>query len=168
MKKIVFTGPESTGKSTVANTIALQSGLPLVNEYARTYLSKQGGKYTYDDLLHIAKGQVMWEQEARSDNANIICDTDLLTIFIWSDVKFGKCDPMIKSKLMDDPATHYFLCTPDIPWKFDPLREDPTNRDELFDIYRLTIEILKVDYTILKGSKDKRLITVQQKLEEIL
>ncbi len=38
MGKIVFTGPESTGKTTLSEWFSVYAGYRLVPEYARTYL----------------------------------------------------------------------------------------------------------------------------------
>ena len=55
-KKIVVTGPESTGKSTLCEQLAKKYNTTWVPEYAREYLLKLGRPYTYDDLLIIARG----------------------------------------------------------------------------------------------------------------
>src|SRR6266508_5671062 len=63
IKKIVVTGPESTGKSTLCQQLAKHFNTLWCPEYAREYLLKNGAKYSYDDLLNIAKGQVRLEDE---------------------------------------------------------------------------------------------------------
>ncbi len=63
LKKIVIIGPESTGKSTLCEQIALQYGTLWCPEFAREYLLKYGMDYVYNDLLTIAKGQVAMEEE---------------------------------------------------------------------------------------------------------
>ena len=61
MIKIVFTGPECSGKTTFSQLIAKKYNAPLVQEYAREYLNKLQHPYGYNDLLKIAKGQ-FWFQ----------------------------------------------------------------------------------------------------------
>jgi nicotinamide riboside kinase len=73
IQKIVILGPESTGKSTLCAALAAHYQTIWTPEYARTYLSEHGTKYTYDDLLTIAKGQIKNEDEAfASLNKNIV------------------------------------------------------------------------------------------------
>ena len=55
IKKIVIIGPESTGKSTLCSQLAEYYKTPCVPEYAREYLFTNGRKYTYENLLDIAK-----------------------------------------------------------------------------------------------------------------
>ena len=64
IKKIVFTGPECSGKSTLSKAIAKKMQLPLVEEYARQYLNSLGRNYIYSDLAQIAKGQLNAEKKA--------------------------------------------------------------------------------------------------------
>ena len=64
IQKIVVLGPESTGKSTLCAALAAHYQTIWTPEYARTYLSEHGTKYTYDDLLTIAKGQIQNEDNA--------------------------------------------------------------------------------------------------------
>jgi len=64
IQKIVVLGPESTGKSTLCAALAVHYQTIWTPEYARQYLSENGTKYTYDDLLKIAKGQIQNEDES--------------------------------------------------------------------------------------------------------
>ena len=62
VQKIVFTGPECSGKTTLSNAIAKKLNAPLVKEYAREYLNNLNREYSYPDLLKIAKGQLKLEK----------------------------------------------------------------------------------------------------------
>src|SRR5436190_21605570 len=64
IKKIVITGPESTGKTSLCQQLAEHFHTEWCPEYAREYLLKHGMNYSYDDLLTIAKGQVELEEKA--------------------------------------------------------------------------------------------------------
>ena len=57
MKKIVFTGPECSGKTTLSKEIAKHFNLVWVQEYARQYLENLERSYNYYDLKKIAQGQ---------------------------------------------------------------------------------------------------------------
>ena len=98
INKIVFTGPECSGKTTLSNHIAKIVKAPIVNEYAREYLNNLDREYSYSDLLKIAKGQIELEESqmySKSSSRLIICDTNLQVIKIWSQIKYSKCDPFI-------------------------------------------------------------------------
>jgi len=63
LKKIVVVGPESTGKSTLCHKLAQHYNSHWVKEYAREYLLRNGTDYTFDNLLDVAKGQLLLEEE---------------------------------------------------------------------------------------------------------
>lgn len=150
MDKIILTGPESSGKTTLCNYIANHFKLSQSKEYARKYLKKKGKEYIQEDLLKIAKGQL------NSEKVNTVLDTDLITIKIWSEYKFGNCDNWILEKIEEqkNEIRFYLLCKPDIPWEPDLLRENPNDRMKLFEVYKMELENLGHTYYIVEG-KDR-------------
>ena len=55
MLKIIVTGPESSGKTTLTKKLSKHFKTPYVEEYSRLYLSHLGRNYTKKDVLTIAK-----------------------------------------------------------------------------------------------------------------
>lgn len=148
----VFTGPECSGKTTWSKWYADKIGAKWVPEYAREYLEKTGGKYQKEDLLEIAKGQYYLIEEALKINEQVVADTDLLTIKIWSEVKYNSVNQDIIDLWQKQLPQNYILCYPDIPWEYDPFRESPDSREELFKRYKQAITgqhliILKGNYS---------------------
>lgn len=167
MKKIVVTGPESSGKTTLAQALAERYQVPWVPEYARTYLERLNRPYEEGDLLAIAQGQVQREDKlAQQTSRLLICDTSLLVIRIWSDYRYRRCDPWIEEQLVQRPVDHYLLCRPDIPWQPDPQRENPHDRAELFDRYRQAL--LEKAHTIITGDFPTRLETATDAIDRLL
>ena len=159
---VVVTGPESCGKTTLARQLASHWKAPLVNEAARDYLQKKDS-YRESDLLEIAKLQSAMEQAKTVISAEkLVCDTDLLVILIWSEVKYGRCDPWIRETLENcfnqkSLNRHYILCDPKIPWQKDRLRENPHNREELFAVYLKKLKDYKLEHSVVSGSSKERL-----------
>ena len=159
---VVVTGPESCGKTTLAKQLADRLEAPLVNEAAREYLQNKDS-YQESDLLEIAKLQNAMEQKKIVLSAEkLVCDTDLLVILIWSEFKYGSCDPWIRETLENyynqkSFNRHYILCDPKIPWQKDRLRENPYNRDELFDMYIKKLTDYKLNYSVASGRPQERL-----------
>ena len=167
--KIVFSGPESSGKTTRAQQLSRDLKYPWVAEYAREYLSEQSEPYTQADLLRIAQGQIAAEEKALSTSPDLLfCDTDLLTIKIWSEVKYGNCDPWIEEQVRSRPYDHYLLCAPDIPWTPDPLRENPYDRRALFVRYVSSLCQLERPFTVIAGKPAKRLATAHAVIRDVL
>ncbi len=154
----VFTGPESSGKTTLAKLLTEKRGGVYIPEFAREYLADLGREYTQNDLLEIAKGQYKLQQEAKKQSDKVICfDTDLLTIKIWSEVKYGNCDEWILDRLYSNQDAFYILCKPDFPWEYDELRENPNDRNELFELYKNELEALNFPYVISTGTLEERI-----------
>ncbi len=152
MKKIIITGPESSGKSSLARRLSEYHGTRFVPEYSRIYLTRLQRPYAEQDLLRIAKGQYFLEKEyAKRLNGLMICDTSMLVLKVWSDFKYGKTHPWILNRLTENRQHHYLLCKPDLPWQPDPLRENPEDRDLLFDIYLHELQRFGLSYTVISG-----------------
>lgn len=160
-RKIVFTGPECCGKTTLANALAAKLKLPYVPEMARPYLDKLDRPYAYEDLLNIAMLQMSEEERIKSLNPYLlICDTDLLTVKIWCDDKFKRCEHWVNHATVDRSPDIYFLCAPDFDWQPDPQREDPHRRETLHAMYRNHMVQYKLRFIELTGTVEQRMQTV--------
>ena len=169
LKSIVITGPESTGKSTLAGQLAAYFNTQWVPEFARTYIGKLNKPYSENDLLEIAKGQL--EQEEKTINNSelpVFLDTSLEVIKIWSEYKYGRCHPWILEKYIKQKHDLYLLCVPDIPWQFDPQRENPSEREEIFNLYHQELKEQNTNFVLVSGLKEKRLKNALQYVEPYL
>ena len=153
MLKIIVTGPESSGKTTLCKALSEHYNLPFTKEFAREYLTDLGKNYLQEDLLEIAKGQLRNEQLITNNQQISLHDTDLITLKIWSDYKYGNCNNWILEQIEKQKVENrfYLLCKPDIKWNYDPLRENPTDRNELLEIYKQELENLGHKFLIIKG-----------------
>jgi NadR type nicotinamide-nucleotide adenylyltransferase len=158
MIRIAITGPESTGKSWLAERLAVHYHTAWVPEYARKLLEYTGGGYDFDDILVIANGQLQSEQEVEKHARELLfCDTEFLVTWIWCEFKYGKVHPWIVEKAYHHTYDLYLLCDIDLPWMADPLREHPAYRKELFNIYLDKLESISANYKIISGSGATRL-----------
>ena len=162
LKKIVVTGPESTGKSTLCEQLAMNYKTLWVPEYAREYLMKLGRPYTYDDLLIIAKGQIEQEDRitASSDNSLIFIDTDMYVMKVWCEYVFGKCHSFILNEIVNRKYDVYLLCNTDLPWVADELREYPDlkSREELYHMYKDLMINQSTQWFDISGNYEERLL----------
>jgi nicotinamide riboside kinase len=159
MVKFVITGPESTGKTSIAGQLGLKFSIPVINEFAVDYLKKSGGKYNYTDLLKIARGQIRSEEKLINDinSEYLLCDTDLITIKIWSMVKYKKVNKEILAEIEKRHYDHYILCYPDIEWEYSEFRENPNDRDVLYRLYEEELKFYNKNYSVLTGKGDERI-----------
>lgn len=156
MKRFAVTGPESSGKTTLSKALAERLGAHWVPEFARDYLLAKNGHYKPEDLVKIAHGQIS-EWSKLTQEEIVVCDTEMLVMKVWSEVKYGQVDPFILKAWTEQHFDHYFLCRPDIPWEEDPLREHPEQREELFEIYLQELKDNKLPFTIVGGDLGNRI-----------
>jgi len=141
MIKIALTGPECSGKTTLAIKLAKDLKGVLLPEFAREFLSQRNG-YRFEDLDTIAIGQKQLELKAAEMGHHlVVCDTDILVVKIWSEVKFGKVSPLVEHLYQTTTYDLTFLCKPIYAWEFDPLREAP-NPEERMRLYSLYYDAL--------------------------
>lgn len=158
IQKIIITGPESTGKTTLANQLAEYFDTVWVPEYARIYLSDLERDYTEKDLFEIAKGQVELEEKLiKKANQFLICDSSMLVMKVWSKYKYGRCHPFILEQLTLRKNAFFILCGIDIPWEYDEWRENPHNRKELYEIYKSALKKLNSKFFEITGNQEDRL-----------
>lgn len=153
IRRIAITGPESSGKSTLAKSLAQHFNTVYVPEFARQYLNDLNRPYNYNDIEFIAKQQMKLEEKLiKNAERFLFCDSDMLVTKIWCDVKFGKCHPWIENAVEENRYDLYLLCKTDIPWQKDPLREDENNRDKLFELYKKELESREFPFKIISGN----------------
>lgn len=169
-KRILILGPESTGKSTLAEDLAHHFGEPWVPEFAREYLEKIDRPYRFEDLAEIGKGQVLLEdQQAEKAMKFLFCDTDLRVIHIWSEHRFGKTDPWVLEEIQRRKYELILLTDTDLPWEPDPLREYPEleMRQYFFEKYLMLAEHSGFPYLVVSGDREKRLKKAVQAVDKL-
>jgi len=163
IKKIVITGPESSGKTTLAKLLAEEYNTTFVKEYAREYLSTlrqaQGdNSYTLEDVLIMAKEQL--NQEENITKQLSFLDTDLTVYAIWIKEKYKLEIDWIIAHLKMSRDKLYLLCDIDVEWEEDPLREHPNieDRKRFFQGYKNLLEKNHLSYHVISGDIPTRII----------
>jgi NadR type nicotinamide-nucleotide adenylyltransferase len=168
--RIVITGPECTGKSTLAAQLAVHYNTTFIPEYAREYIENLGRPYTYDDVVRIAERQIREEGEFEKKASELLFyDTYLIITKVWFDVVYKRRPDWIDSVLQQQHIHLFLLCDTDIPWHPDRVRENGgAMRNKLFRIYRQEIEKFGFPYAIISGKGEKRLQSGIQAVELML
>ncbi|MFK7980124.1 MAG: AAA family ATPase [Saprospiraceae bacterium] len=167
--KIVFTGPESSGKTTLTSLVAKSYQSYWLPEFSRTYLTQLNRPYIVADLVKIAEGQLLVQQQfaqKHSSQSYLFHDTSLLVIKVWSIFKYGFYNFKLEQLLRNNLPDIFFLCDWQIPWEYDPLRETPNDRAALYAIYKAELIALKIPFFEITGSETERLNTVRKVLHE--
>jgi NadR type nicotinamide-nucleotide adenylyltransferase len=169
IRKVVVIGPECTGKSELTKFLADHFKTVHVEEYARAYLNKLIRKYEQSDLTKIAHGQARMEDEWVYDaNRVLLCDTNGIVIKIWSEFKYGNCDPDILRVIESRVYDLYLLTYIDIPWVEDPQREHPDKREHFWNIFKTEVEKTGVPFVIIRGPREERRTTAIKAIEDLL
>jgi NadR type nicotinamide-nucleotide adenylyltransferase len=133
-KRIAVFGPESTGKTRLAEKLAAHFGVPWVPEYAREFWDAHGG-ITLTDVPVIAQEQWRREDEAasRASSGLLICDTEALTTVLWSDLLYGSCpeDIRLVAEHRCRQYSLYLLLQIDVGFEPDPQRSFPNPADRI-------------------------------------
>jgi hypothetical protein len=166
--KIVLTGPESSGKTTLATQLAAALNAPWVPEFARFYLGSLGRPYERTDLPRILSGQMAWENWYLQKSEHfLVCDTDWTVVYIWEQYRFIPDHPLIQIPPLSTLPVLYLLCAPDFPWQPDPLREHPEERSILFDRYQQLLNAQNLPFMVLSGSPEKRFAQAWQYIQDV-
>ena len=165
--KIAITGPESTGKSILAEQLANHYRTPWVPEFARSYIDKLDRPYVAADILTIAKGQLSHERQLlKKATGYLFCDTELIVTKIWNELKYGYCDPWILQNIKKNNYHLFLLCDIDLPWVDDPQREHPHFRKQLFDLYFQELTNRRLTFRIVSGIGSIRLKNAIKSISE--
>lgn len=167
-KRVCVFGPESTGKSTLAQNLAKHFNTVAIPEYARTYLEAQKGELSIDDIPQIASGQIASE-EALIPRCNRIAiqDTDLLETVVWSKFLYNECPKWIEQAAHERRADLYLLTDVDVPWVADVVRYLPEERKSFFDCCKATLEAIGANYVIISGDWEARFNTAVEAVESL-
>jgi NadR type nicotinamide-nucleotide adenylyltransferase len=158
--RLCLIGPESTGKSELAQRLSRELGVPWIREFAREYVERVDRELTAEDVEPIARGQIANEDAVRGA---AILDTDLVSTVVYARHYYGASPEWIEREAKARRADLYLLLDTDLPWKADAARDaaDPGVREDLFDAFRGALEELECAFRIVSGGWEERWETVR-------
>src|SRR5690349_1745753 len=103
VSRIVVTGSESTGKTTLAQQLAAHFNAIWVAEQARTYAERETRPLTAEDVAPIASEQIAAEDAALIEAGHrkvhwMFLDTDLLSTVVYARHYYGACPAWIEAE----------------------------------------------------------------------
>ncbi|ERJ60206.1 AAA family ATPase [Sphingobacterium paucimobilis] len=157
--KIAVVGPESTGKSTMAQYLSKALDSSYVPEYARYYCKDLQNQYTLQDETNMFYGQIALEEAICSQLKNnlIICDTTIMTVKIWCDYLFNHTPTPVLTEIAQRKYDLYLLMDIDLPWENDPLRDFPEERAHFMKVWKKELDNIQANYQVISGQGPQRL-----------
>lgn len=176
-----MTGPECTGKTTLAARLADYFHARWVPEFAREYAARVARPLTVDDVEPIARGQMALEDAAlnwgvggrgsgvgdlppRSDTRHptpntrslLILDTDLISTVVYSRHYYGQCPQWIEEAARRRKADLYLLTSVDVPFMPDEVRDSAAARDILYNEFAATLAEYEATVVGIAGDWEER------------
>lgn len=130
IRRLALLGGESSGKTTLARALAQALGSVWVPEYGRQRWEELRETLSVDELLHVARTQVAWEEEHATRACGwLVCDTTPLTTLQYCLHDHGRA-PAELWALAQRPYDLTVLCLPDFGFVQDGCRRDDGFRAE--------------------------------------
>lgn len=164
--RVVVTGSECTGKTTLAAALAARFGCPWSSEYARRHAEKRRVPLGPEDVEPIARGQRDAEDEAIAlAGPLVVHDTDLVSTVVYAHHYYGACPGWIEDAARERLADLYLLLAPDVPWTPDGVRDRPRHREEIHARFRETLEQMGARVVEIEGDWDARRAAAERVVE---
>lgn len=171
VKRVVFVGAESTGKSTLAETLARVYDTVSVPEIGRTIWEAKGGKLDADDYVDIAVKHRQAEDEAQlRARRYLFVDTNALTTLLLG-IQFrqvGDPPPAELVRCADDCRARYahtFVCADDIPYEEQDVRENEAWRARIQRLVLDDLDARGIAYTVVHGGVEERAAQARRVLD---
>ena len=143
--RIVLTGVENSGKSTLIQPLAERFNWPYILELCRENEDVLHGEETFKTLqqLHKLNEKEVAKLLSHTNAKGIFCDTGILALDVWSELVFGKevSGDNIQSN-SDAEVDLYLLCETVKEWEPDPIRLFP-DYNKRVEVNKLFLEKLK-------------------------
>ena len=141
-RRVVITGAESTGTTTLARALAERLGTVWVPEVGRAVsVAREAagifGQWSDEDFAVIARRQQRDEDlAARVSGPVLVCDTDALATCIWQERYLGRSTAAVEAIAASRSYSLSVLTSDDIPFVQDGLRDGEHLRGWMTERFR--------------------------------
>ena len=171
--RVVLTGSESTGKTSLASRLAAHYGVEPVPEFVRNYAAQKGAPLDFRDHGPIAKGQMALQAEYREravakGDRMLVQDTDLVSTVVYCHHYFGRCPAFIEEAAVEHMADLYLLLDIDVPWIADGVRDRGDRREELQALFESTLARFAAPLARIGGDWETRFTSAVHAVDRLL
>ena len=169
--RVVLTGGECTGKTSLARALAARYRAAFSEEAAREVAGAKPGPLGAEDVPAIARTHVRLADDAilRAAGADVVFfDQDLLSTVVYAKHYYGSCPLWIERVAAERRADLYLLCAPDLPWESDGIRDRPTARGEMHALFEAALREAGVRTAEVSGAGYARELAAARAVDELL
>lgn len=191
-RRVVIIGSESTGKTTLAKSLAQRYRVPYVSEYGRekcemklaqASLSANASvappmfEFTDEDFMEIMQVQTERERQAAetlTENGLIICDTNSWATLIWYE-RYQRCKvPRELAALQQElyrtsqPTLYLMMMVEGSRFIQDGLRDGESIREEMEQSFLKALDNQHIPYRCIRGAFEQRENRAVEILQELL
>jgi NadR type nicotinamide-nucleotide adenylyltransferase len=168
IRRVVITGSESTGKTTLAMTLADRFDTVATPEFSREYADERRVALDRHDVEAIAVGQIAIEDRhaPRARRGLLLLDTDLFSTVVYGSHYYGALPPWIEHVAVERRGDLYLLMDIDVPWVADPIRDRGGQRAEMHGLFRDALERHRLPFVTISGSWAERFDRAARVVEE--
>ena len=171
VKRVCLLGAESTGKTTLARSLAERYGTAWNPEYGRpdTEIGRpERAEWTSWEFTHIARMQCWYEDFlARVARRVLFSDTDAFTTAVFHEVYLGAPATGF-DELVARPYDLRVVCGLDVPWRRDGIREFEKQRRWMHERYVEQARASGAPWLVVEGSLDERIEAVSSVVDGLL
>ena len=172
IRRICVTGPESTGKTTLARQLAELARAEWIPEASRLYAERVDRALVASDVTPIAREHLALAdpaaERARSRRTGLVLDTDLVSTVVYSRHYYDTVPAWIENAERARRADLYLLCDVDVPWVSDGVRDRPTDREAMFELFRRALVRRRASVVIVRGDWGGRWALAREAVASIL
>lgn len=171
VRRVLLLGAESTGKTTLARSLAGAYETLWNPEYGRPYTElgrDPAAPWTSAEFTHIARLHC-WYEDFLAEYADrvLFCDTDAFTTAVFHEVYLGSATAEF-SELAARTYDLTLVCGLDVPWAHDGIREFEAEREAMHRRYLDHAEASGRPWLLVEGSPAVRLAAAQRAVDAVL
>jgi HTH-type transcriptional regulator, transcriptional repressor of NAD biosynthesis genes len=164
--RVCLIGPESTGKTAIASGLAAHFGTVHVREKLRSATTSVLGPAELAQAAH--DQQVAEDLLARRASRVLFCDTDLLSVRLWSERLFGASPDWVRDQTENKGADLYLLTLPDVPFTGPEALDRPAERRRFAEDCERELVRLGRRFVTIEGRHEERFARAVAAVEALL
>ncbi len=166
--KVVISGTESTGKTTLTEKLSKHFNCSLVLEAAREIIANSNN-FTVDDLHLVATEHAKRiDKTILADSPLVIIDTDIYTTKSYSRFTFEKELEISADIYNSNRANIYLYLNNDVEYFQDGTRLNETDRNLLDLSHRQVLKDYNIDFIEIGGNWDERFEKVVDQINKLI